>query len=90
MALKKDLPTGFDVTAGYWNIGEEHKDYRESTNTVVLYGYASRASRVKNAQPLSSAQIKITGADFDPTMSRAQIYTHIKTKDQFADAVDDI
>ena len=89
MAFKKDLPTSFDVTASYWNIGEEHKDFKEGTNRVVFYGYSSNAARVKGSQPLSSAQVMISGQDFDPNMTRAQIYAHVKTKvDQFANSED--
>ena len=89
MALKKPIPTSFDVDAIYWNIGEEHVDYREGNNRVVLYGYANAAARAKKAAPLSSAQITISGADFSPGMDRASIYTHIKTKvEQFAASED--
>lgn len=89
MALKKPILTHFDIDADYWNIGEEHVDYREGNNRVVLYGYANAGARAKKAAPLSSAQIVISGADFSPGMNRADIYEHIKAKaPEFAGAAD--
>jgi hypothetical protein len=89
MALGKNIPTNFGVDAAYWNIGEEHKDYRELSNRVVLYGYASEVARQAKAAPMSSAQVTIDKTAFDPDMTRAQIYIYIKANvDQFSDATD--
>ena len=89
MAFQKDIQTPFGIAAGYWNIGEEHKDYRENTNRVVFYGYANNAARVAKGAPMASAQIVIDKADFQPNMTRAEIYTYAKAnQSDFTDAVD--
>lgn len=89
MAFKKPLATPYDTDAEYWNIGELQFDFRANTLRVVLYGYATVRARNKNANPMGSAQTIIAGADFNPNLSRADIYVFMKANlPEFADAED--
>lgn len=89
MALGKNISTDFGIDAAYWNVGEEHKNHREASNRVVMYGYASEAARLAKAAPMSSCQVSISGAAFSPEMTRAQIYAYVKTYvAQFSGATD--
>jgi len=89
MGLKKDIETNFGIPASYWNIGEEHKDYREMNNRVVLYGYASEFARREGAVPISSSQVLIKDANFNPDATRENLYNYIKANvEQFANALD--
>ena len=89
MALGKDILTDFGVAAAYWNVGEEHKNYRDLANRVVMYGYASEAARQAKAAPMSSCQVNISGVAFSPDMTRAQIYAYVKASvPQFSGAAD--
>jgi hypothetical protein len=90
MAFRKPLPTPYDTDAEYWNIGELHFDFRENNVRVVMYGYATIRARNKKANPLGSAQTVIAGADFSPTLSRADIYTFMKANLPEFSAAEDV
>ncbi|MBF0552600.1 MAG: hypothetical protein HQK60_18970 [Deltaproteobacteria bacterium] len=88
MALSVSIATNFGIPATYWNIGRVEDNFREKSNNITLFGYVNQAARESNSQPLAGTTTVISGDDYTPELARAQIYTIIKTKPEWATAED--
>jgi hypothetical protein len=58
-------------------------------NTVPVLSYASEFTRREGSSPISSFQVFIKGADFNPDATRENLYNYIKANaEQFANSLD--
>lgn len=94
MALNKSLPVGTTgFTAEYWKIGNVAEDFRSAQCTTSLLGYANKDVReTEGSEPVSSRNLIFTGEEYQPEMTRAQIYDAIKarTDGDFVGATDNM
>ena len=88
MAISISVNTDFGVTANYWNIGAYQEDFKNGGAEVTIYGYATEAARQAGSQPLSAAKVTLTGQDYIPDATRAQVYALIKQRPEFQGCTD--
>ena len=90
MALGLTVSTkyGADINATYWNLASYSYDLKNKRINVVMHGFANQTDRLANANFIASKIVPITGAAYQPDLTRAQIYTYIKTLPAWAGATD--
>jgi len=88
MALLKPIETDYGIYATYWHIGAIQEDFKGKGAEVTFYGYASKAARDAEKQPLSAGKMEIVGADYAPNMTRPAVYALMKQRPEFQNAED--
>ena len=88
MALAKTIETGFGVDATYWNIFSLREDFKNGTNEVILYGYASKETREAKKDPIANKIILIEEDEYIKDAQRADVYKALKLREEFAEAED--
>jgi hypothetical protein len=83
MALLISVDTDFGVPATYWNIGAVQEDFKGKATEITIYGYASQEARLAERQPLSAAKVQVTGEEYIPEASRAQLYAALTQRPEF-------
>lgn len=90
MGIKIDVDTEFGVPAKYWNIGGRGEDFRGKGVEVTMFGWASKQARDDGKQPLAVRKVQFVDQDYVAEMSRQDLYTRIKLKQEFIGATDDL
>jgi hypothetical protein len=87
MALLKAVNTEYGIDATYWNIYSISEDFKNKTLEVMVVGYASKAVRDENLNPVAWQNLSLNGDEYIKDATREAVYLALKTKD-FADAKD--
>lgn len=93
-----DTPYGTTVSGVYWRWVGLAIDTTTAQATIMLFGYVNEAAFTARKQPITQKQYTISTSDFlalateietpgNPGLSNV-IYTHVKTKPEFAGAKD--
>ena len=88
MALLKTIETSFGVDAVYWNIFSLREDFKNGTNEVILYGYASKETREAKKDPIANKIILLEEDQYIEDATREAVYDALKLREEFLDAED--
>jgi len=81
MALIKDVPTEFGVSAAYWHIFAVEHNRPQRAAQVTFAGYIDEAARRAGRRPLATLTLTLTGDDFPGTsegLDYATLYERVK------------
>jgi hypothetical protein len=88
VALLKTESTNWGVDVTYWNIYSINEDYKSKTLNVILAGYISKATRDADLTAVSSKSIMLEGEEYIADATREEVYTALKTREEFSEAED--
>jgi len=88
MALSKTIETSFGVDAVYWNIFSLREDFKNGNNEVILYGYASKETRLDKKDPITTRIILIEEDEYIKDATREAVYNALKLREEFLEAED--
>lgn len=67
-----------------WSIGEIHFSLKEFTAIITMYGYLNDERKANaSTSPIMTKKITLSGANYWPDMTRADIYNQITSFGEF-------
>lgn len=89
MALSKSIAKPSGLVVPYWNIGSKQEHIKDKSYSVTVFGYLSEAARRDGNEPEDAKTYQVAvGDDYEPDLTRAQIYPLLKAMPEFEDATD--
>jgi hypothetical protein len=92
MALIKTIATQYGVEANYSKITVTNIDWHNKHLSFTIETFVSKEMRNDGKSPITKHQYAVSGDDFflSPTVNVLEsIYTYIKTKPEWENAIDD-
>jgi hypothetical protein len=93
MALLLSVETDFGVPATYWRVSGYNETFKpigtlKAGGVVIMDGFANKGAADKATAPMATKSFEILGEDYNPEMTRTDIYNIAKQREEFAGAKD--